>query len=70
MYKPFICRVMFKDGEDSKSWRYGVSAGNEFEVIEAIKREFGDVTIDDIREATIGERASLRLAAGAIKLLN
>lgn len=73
MYKPYVCRVMFKDGEDAKSWRYGVSAGNEYEVIEAIRRKFKndcDVEVSDIREATPSERASLRLGAGEINLLH
>ena len=70
VYKAHVCRVMFNDADDAKSRRYGVSAGNEFEVVEAIKRKLGDVEVSDIREATPRELASLRLSAGEIKLLH
>jgi hypothetical protein len=35
MYKPFVCRALFQD-EDERSMRFGVSAGNELEVKEAM----------------------------------
>ena len=66
MYIPFVCSVRF-EGE-AKSRRYGVSAGNEFEVEEAVRRSFGIVTVSDIRRATSSEAASLNLSAGCVKL--
>jgi hypothetical protein len=68
MYEPYVCNVLFKDEE--KSRRFGVSAGNELEVVEAITRAFGKVDVSDIRLATPSERASLRLSAGVVKPLN
>lgn len=68
MYQTFVCRVHFD--EDGRSMRYGISAGNEFEVKDAVKRTFGKVVISEIRKATRGEAASLNLTSGGIRPLN
>jgi hypothetical protein len=75
MYKTFLCRVLVFDGEDKKSMRYGVSAGSNLEVEEAIRRYLRDQgvtehSILEIREANPSESASLSLSPGRIKLLN
>jgi hypothetical protein len=69
MYRDFVCSVQF--GDEPRTMRYGVSAGNELEVEEAIRRGLEDVEeVSDIRLATPGERASLRLSAGMMRPLN
>jgi hypothetical protein len=73
MYKTFICKVSLIT--DGRSINYGVSAGNEHEVREAMSRyltgqNVGEFSIIEIREPTPSESASLNLPAGDVKLLN
>ena len=69
MYKFFICEI--SDDEGLRTQRYGVSAGNELEVREAMLRYLGaEFSIKVIREASKDEMQKFgELPAGTIKLL-
>jgi hypothetical protein len=73
MYKTFICKVSFIS--DRKSMTFGVSAGNQHEVREAMSRyltgqDIEEFSIIEVRDSTPSEGASLNLPAGDVKLLN
>jgi hypothetical protein len=76
MHLPFVTTVSFADHSGmTVHLQYGVSAGDEIEARDEIKRrlinqELYNYSILEIRPATSVEAASLNLAAGSIKLLN
>jgi hypothetical protein len=75
MRVPFVTTVSFADGDGTVHLQYGISAGDEQEARNEIKRrlinqELYKYSISEIRRATSTEAASLNLSPGTIKLLN
>jgi hypothetical protein len=76
MYVPFVTTVSFADHNGSAvHLRYGVSAGDEREARSEIERrlinqELYNYSILEVRPATSTEAETLKLPAGAAKLLD
>jgi hypothetical protein len=76
MYVPFVTTVSFADHNGSAvRLHYGVSAGNEREARSEIERrminqELYNYSILEVRPATSSEAETLKLSAGAAKLLD
>ena len=76
MYVPFVTTVSFSDHNGSAvHLHYGVSAGDEHEARSEIERrlinqELYNYSILEVRPATSTEAETLKLPAGAAKLLD
>jgi hypothetical protein len=76
MYVPFVTTVSFADSNGpAVRLYYGVSAGDEREARTEIERrlinqEMYNYSILEVRPATIAEAETLKLPAGASKLLD